>query len=296
MPTKIEWTDEVWNPVTGCTPVSDGCANCYAKRMAKRFPVIHGYDTMPDLDYGGLESEPRPFDRLVMHPDRLDIPLHWKKPRRIFVCSMGDLFHELVPDEFIAAVFGVMAACPQHTFQVLTKRSKRMRKWFAWLDRQAEKTAKLNAEKSLPLWRLHVVVSCARKYGAEVYGARVTWPLPNAWIMVTTENQKTADIRIPDLLKTPAAVRGVSCEPLLGHIIFKREWMSKIDWVIAGCESGPHRRHTTPQTFAVLMQQCKLTNTPFFLKQAEVNGKIVKMPYLDGRKWDQYPTVERRRP
>ena len=237
MSTKIAWTDESWNPVTGCTPVSEGCKFCYAKRMTERF--------------GG------DFSKVMLRPDRLEIPLHWRKPRRVFVCSMGDLFHEDVPDEFIDRVFAVMALAERHTFQVLTKRPKRMHRYLA-----------------AGQFRDVLVVDTALEMqpSAELNASVPVWPLPNVWLMVSAENRKAADERIPLLLETPAAVRGVSLEPLLGPLGLE-PWLSEsigltalrpyyqgpggtfqapptdvkpplLDWVIVGGESGgpPERR------------------------------------------------------
>lgn len=182
--TKIEWADRTYNPVTGCTPISDGCANCYAKRMSERFAGPWGLDPA------------EPF-KVTLHPERLDEPLRWKKPSKVFVCSMSDLFHEDVPDKFIVDVLSVIAEAWQHTFLILTKRPERMREIFAgstiandvWL----QTTRGVNAEKS-------------------------PWPLPNVWIGVTAENQEQADKRIPILLQIPAAKRFVSVEPMLGAV------------------------------------------------------------------------------
>ncbi len=177
---KIEWTDEVWNPVTGCTKVSQGCKNCYAKRLhdmrhkayveGKRLPVQYAM----------------PFDVVQIHPERLEDPLHWKKPQRVFVNSMSDLFHPGVPDEFIGRVWSRMLECPRHTFMILTKRP---------------------AEMADVVHRL--VEECKRK---ELRNA------DNIWLGVSVENQQAADERIPLLLQTPAAVRFVSCEPMLGAV------------------------------------------------------------------------------
>lgn len=242
---KIEWTDVTWNPVTGCTPVSAGCDNCYAKRNATRFRGRAGY---PADD---------PF-RVVMRPDRLEQPLKWKEPRRVFVCSMGDLFHDDVTDEFIIAVFKVMKACPQHTFMLLSKRENRALAWFEWID-----------EDPIP-----------------------GWPLPNVWFGFTVENRRQADIRVPVLLQIPAAVRFVSCEPLLeavnlrvidypskrglldgltGHTEYPEQQpiaeLPEIDWVIAGGESGHRARPCRDRWIRMLQQQCNATSTPFFFKQ-----------------------------
>ena len=279
---KDRWWDESFNPVTGCTPISEGCRNCWAARMVKRFPQLHGAD---DCDHGCTTPHPRPFSKIKFHPPRLDQPLRWKRPRRIFVCSMGDLFHEDVKEEWIDHVIGKIYSAPRHTFMVLTKRPKRMCKYVR-----------------------------SRNCG--------TWPLPNLCLGVTVENQEMADLRIPILLQTPAAKRFVSVEPMLGEVDLTKtvrhygpgeiaEGMApldveidtlrgrfddgwdrgdagaKLDWVIAGCESGPGRRPANPDWLRSLRDQCVAAGVPFFLKQMEINGKVVKMPELDGKVWDQ---------
>ncbi len=258
MATRIEWTDETWNPVTGCTKVSTGCKNCYAERMSKRLAGRYGY---PADD---------PF-RVTLHPDRLEQPLHWRKPRRVFVCSMGDLFHEDVPLYFQVKVWRTMADSPQHTYQVLTKRADIMR------------------ERLQPL--------------SQTFGV-----LPNVWLGVTAENQIRANERIPALMKIPAAVRFVSCEPLLGRInlglmgtapktwtvngSYRPVW-SFFHWVIAGCESGPGRRWAQEAWFLFLLDQCKMSGVPFFLKQMDDrDGKLEKLPELDGHVWAEFPGIE----
>lgn len=308
--TSIEWATDTWNPVTGCTKVSEGCRNCYAERVIKRFGErVHGLDQVPSYpDFiGPGDAETRAFTDVAIHPDRLDQPLHWRKPRRVFVCSMGDLFHEYVPDEFIAAVFGVMAACPQHTFIVLTKRPERMLKWFDWLKDMAEQTADANREPMRDLWTMHVMLSCARNYGSAVAGCRVEWPLPNVIGMVSVEDQDAANSRVPLLLQTPFAIRGVSYEPALGPVdlgrahglpIYReadvmadvvetvgkvveihshrpgRGWVRHdgnthpwLDWVICGGESGPGARPMHPDWARSLRDQCQAAGVPFFFKQ-----------------------------
>lgn len=199
MPTGIEWATETWNPVTGCTKVSQGCLNCYAEIFDKRFAKKDGRDFVPwtvkaqrDAGVSGVQ----------LHPERLSKPLHWKKPRRIFVNSMSDLFHDSIDDEFIARVFDTMAIAQHHTFQVLTKRPQRM------------------------LERLMRDGFAERVWGhACGYGLDVSWPLPNVWLGVSVENQHWADIRIPILAQIPAAVRFVSCEPILGPVDLK-PWLN----------------------------------------------------------------------
>jgi len=219
---RIEWTDATWNPTTGCTKVSQGCKHCYAERFAKRM----GYD----------------FSQVELHPARLEIPLHWKKPRRIFVDSMSDLFHEKVPTHFIDQVFIVMARAEHHIFQVLTKRPQRM-----------------------------------MEYILDFYPPG--WVYENIWLGVSCEDQKTADERIPWLLSTPTAVRFVSCEPLLEEIDLEMAgaihigapgsattWR-KLDWLICGGESGPGARPMHPDWARSIRDQCQAAGVPFFFKQ-----------------------------
>lgn len=186
--TKISWTDATWNPVTGCTKISAGCAYCYIERT-------------PPMRMAGRKFVDGKIP-VQLHPDRLEIPLHWRKPRRVFVCSMGDLFHEDVPDEFLRRTLNTMALAEQHTFQVLTKRPERIRRFFE--DAITQKLVATLGE----IW--------------ETSDKEWRWPLPNVHLGVTAENQQAADERIPILLDTPAAKRFVSCEPLLGPLDLTR--------------------------------------------------------------------------
>ncbi len=265
--TGIEWTDATWNPVTGCTEVSPGCDHCYARTFAERWRGIPGHH----FEHG--------FD-VQLRPDKLRLPLSWRRPRRVFVNSMSDLFHTDVPDDYIAAVFAVMALAERHTFQVLTKRHARMRSLLS----------------SPSFW--HLVATQGREY---LIGCQQDWmrvgamlggdPLPNVWLGVSVEDQKWADIRIPALLETPAAVRFLSCEPLLGPVDLLRAVSTLgdpighgltmrfahaldcchrfhgIDWVIAGGESGRGARPMHPQWVRSLRDQCDTAGVAFFFKQ-----------------------------
>ena len=215
---RIEWTDATWNPVTGCTKVSAGCKNCYAERL---FPRV----------YPG-----RKFTDIQIHHDRLDQPLKWKKPRRVFVNSMSDLFHEDVPFGFIDEVFMAMAASERHIFQILTKRPERMVDYFASFD---------------DLTRRDVLV--------------------NVWLGVSVENQDTLRDRLPLLWQVPAAKKFISCEPLLDAI--RCRW-SDIDWVIVGGESGPKARPMDPEWARSIRDQCKEAGVPFFMKQMSGRAPI----------------------
>ena len=243
--TKIEWADRVWNPTVGCAPVSEGCRNCYAKRMFERFYQSHK------------------FEDVTCHPERLNIPEKWIKPQRIFVDSMSDLFHEDVPFEYINRVFAVMAATTRHTFMVLTKRPERMFNYFDWVRHHKHNNPTgLNDDwQSSDTWR------------------NIGLILDNVWLGVSVEDQKTADERIPLLLQTPAAKRFVSVEPMLGAVDMRRGIYSTsptliqgtsldgIDWVICGGESGPGARPMHPYWAGNLRDQCVDAGVPFFFKQ-----------------------------
>lgn len=230
--TKISWTDATWNPIVGCTIVSPGCTNCYAMRDAARIIRCSEGAGRPSHYEGTIQpSKAGPVwtGKVARAPDHiLTQPLRWRRPRRIFVNSMGDLFHESVPDEWIDRVFAVMALAPQHTFQILTKRARRMREYMSGRD-----FGGLPLLGRLPLERIHLdavdrmgndsFYAAARRAG-NVYSlyCSVPWPLQNVWLGVTAEDQQRADERIPDLLMTPAALRWVSVEPMLGEVDLRR--------------------------------------------------------------------------
>lgn len=235
------WWDQSWNPVSGCDPVSEGCKNCWAERMARRLAGRCGYPEAPD------------HFNVTLHPDRLDQPLRWKKSRRVFVSSMGDLFHKDVPFHFIEQIFYMMAKANQHTYQLLTKRPQRMLE----VVRQIEDTQH----------------------------DRFDDLFPNVWLGVTAENQERADERIPILLQTPAAVRFVSVEPMLGPVDMwdgnSEAWPlaeSGLDWIIIGCESGPNRRPIKLEWAVDVIRKCKPAGVPVFVKQLDINGKVSKNP------------------
>lgn len=231
---SIEWTDATWNPITGCTKVSPGCDHCYAETIAHRF--------------AGTPSYPAGFE-LTLRPERLDQPLRWRRPRKVFVNSMSDLFHHDVPDAYIGAVFDVMARAEHHTFQLLTKRHGRMR---SLLTRWAQEGVDTDISEGRPL--------------STPVGSTSPWtPPPNVWIGVSVETQQWADLRIPALRATPAAVRFLSCEPLLGPV---HPDLRGIDWVIAGGESGSGARPMHAEWVHSLEAQCRAAGVPFFMKQA----------------------------
>lgn len=318
--TSIEWTrgddgspGSTWNPVTGCDKVSPGCDHCYALTLAERFRGTPGHY----FEHG--------FD-VQLRPDKLDQPLRWNRPRRVFVNSMSDLFHKDIPDEYIAKVFAVMALAPQHTFQVLTKRHARMRSLL---------TSRTFAHTVAEQGREHFAGDAPSwlQVGAMLGGD----PLPNVWLGVSAEDQKWSDIRIPALLDTPAAVRFVSAEPLLGPVDLGDcggyEAVSPdpdpsrtyLDWVICGGESGPGARPMHPGWARTLRDQCEVSGTAFLFKQwgawvpagegigilpprqqyigesdgdgfRQVVSRVGKKAAgreIDGRLWDHYPAVHR---
>jgi len=290
--TTISWTDKTWNPIRGCRRISAGCENCYAERQANRFAGAGGaYDGLVKLTANG----PRWTGATKFVEEHLADPLRWKKPLRIFVDSMSDLFYEGFTNEQIAAVFGIMAAAPQHTFQVLTKRSRRMREWFEWAESTDDIHGVMHVEAGPHI--ADAIGDDDAEYEeddpAEVAAHRLLdaeWPLPNVWLGVSVEDQAAANERIPDLLATPAAIRFLSCEPLLGPVDLSR-WLHRcascvcsscppgfdddtamgqrrLSWVIAGAESGPRARECNVEWLRSLMQQCAAAGVARFLKQA----------------------------
>jgi len=335
--TSIEWTEASWNPVRGCSVVSPGCTNCYAMKMAHRFSGKGGvYEGLTKLTKGG----PVWTGKVSLHPELLDWPLHRRKPSRIFVNSMSDLFHEDVPDEFIDRVFAVMASAKKHTFQILTKRADRMKQYMQRVADGAPAAGK-RYEAALredferykhefregyslpepPTPELRFIYDSATRQEARPTTPDGTtlscgfsggeyhwrpWPLSNVWLGVSVEDQARADERIPLLLQTPAAVRWISAEPLIGPVTLRlrfpitgpgssqpaappssRVWNTltgydgiedhkgrgagtgtpRLDWVVAGGESGPGARPLQLDWVRSLRDQCHDAGIPFFLKQ-----------------------------
>ena len=271
MSTNIEWTDRVWNPVTGCTKVSAGCKNCYAERIAGR-----------KLPQGGFTD--REFTEVRTHEDRLTQPLSWRKEQRVFVNSMSDLFHESVPFEFIYRVFTVMALS-DHTFQILTKRPERMKECIDRLDNSTRLPGYADWPQLAPnRWLTEQIGPRRMQEICEKPDVSNEWPMPNVWLGVSVENQETADQRIPELLNTRAAVRFVSYEPALGPVDFVRGgwswleplfpppgnyrgWDRGLDWIIVGGESGPGARPFDVEWARSTVRQCKAAGVPVFVKQ-----------------------------
>ncbi len=278
---KIEWCDATWQPVVGCSKVSEGCKNCWAEKMAYRLACmgVPFYDMVQDEGCWNGNVETNKF--------ALDKPLHWKQPRRIFVCSMSDLFHPSVPFEFIDKVFDTMLSCRQHTFQLLTKRPERALEYYDGVISDSSIMGEPAMIDHIDAKHIH--------------------------LGVTAENQKCADERIPILLQIPAAVRFVSCEPLLGEIDLSRYVFEEcrkiqckncgsykstgvwgiymcgecgcgegeevdpnceIDWGIFGCESGPKRRPCKIEDVRNIVNQFKAAGIPPFVKQLSINGKV----------------------
>jgi protein gp37 len=360
---KIEWTDATWPITVGCTRTApagsaqSGCGDasgggCYAEQSVARVnrcSVGAGreppYADLVKLVKRGDRTVARWTGHAKFFPDRLAMPLAWRRPRRIFVSSQSDLFHESLTNEQIAAVFGVMAAAPQHSFQVLTKRARRMREWFEWVAKNTSRYTWPTDERR-PAWEF--VEEEARAYIPDIKATATgrEWPLSNVWLGVSVENQAAADERIPELLRTPAAVRWLSCEPLLGPVEIRGErdrcgdcdpclggapcsvtgthlnalHPDGINWIVAGCESGPGARPCDVAWLRSLRDQCAAAGVAFFLKQAveggdtpivTTNGErapaitagpdshrkaggIIGLPYLDGRQHAEMPEERRR--
>lgn len=298
----ISWTEETWNPVAGCSIVSPACTNCYAMSVAAMIERASGGRTHYAGTTKTVNGKPVWTGKLVMAPEHIvTAPLRWKRPRRVFVNSMSDLFHEDMPDKWIDRVFAIMALSPQHTFQVLTKRPERMRRYMtSAMGRIADLIIAMRRERGdispvIPL--------------PHITPGHAWWPLANVWLGVTAEDQARADERVPSLLETPAAIRFVSAEPLLGPIGFRqfripaephsqthdalsgyssdtpfglikaglpdRFGRGRLDWIIVGGESGPGARPTHPDWVRAIRDDCAAAGVAFHLKQVTENGKKV---------------------
>lgn len=271
MTTKIEWLQrqgtigESWSPVTGCSPISEGCRNCWAERMSHRLAGRCGY---PDA--------PHQFD-VTLHPDRLEQPLRWREPRTIFMPSMGDLFHRDVPSDYVDRVISTITRSPRHTYICLTKRASAMAAYFNGLRER--------------IWVVGEWIQLGVDWSPTRVSIRGMWPIKNLWLGVSAENQETAEERIEFLLDTPAHLRFVSAEPMLGPLelgpyLHKCEgcgagrdhhlcgdcpgtdlYGEALDWVICGGESGPGARPMNPEWAQGLRDQCEEADVPFFFKQ-----------------------------
>ena len=237
----IQWTDATWNPVTGCSKISSGCAHCYAETLSLRF----GWSQLPWNPESAAAN-------VILHPDRLDQPMHWRRPRRVFVNSMSDLFHELVPESFVHQVFDRMALANWHSYQILTKRPERM----------AEVVGSYYEHKSLQR------------------------PLPHVWLGVSIEVDRWST-RADALRRTPAAVRFISAEPLLGSLPSLD--LTSIDWLIVGGESGAGARPTRPEWARELRDRALDADVAFFFKQWGGLTPKARGRELDGDTWSQYP-------
>lgn len=314
----IVWTDQTWNPVRGCSRVSEGCRNCYAERVAARFSDRF-------QPYEGLArrtpSGPRWTGKVVPVEEHLLDPLRWKTPRRIFVNSMSDLFHENLPDEAIDMIFAVMALCPQHQFQILTKRPERQ---LRYVDSACGRIA----DRVMEMRKARGDMGCVGPLPHLSPGS-TWWPLANVWLGVSVEDQATADELIPLLQETPAAVRWVSAEPLLGPIdlccvgheveewdgvidalrgfTWIEEWLDdfgkerrrhrcqtvpKLDWVVVGGESGTGARPMHPDWARSLRDQCQTAGVPFLFKQWGEWCPAFQLP-LDGDAVPKSPDIFR---
>lgn len=301
----IEWTGKTWNPWVGCSLASPGCTNCYAMTMSHRLAAMDGahresqttrpLQTFPLGHYAGTTKVVNGNAVWTGAINRAPLsglrkPFNFKRPTTFFVCSMSDFFHDDVPEDWIADAVTVMAQCPQHTFQLLTKRPARMRALFTDPEfiEGIRSNLKIIDNPDDPPWR---------------------WPLPNVWCGTSCEDQRRANERIPDLLATPAAVHFVSGEPLLGPIDFNRVASvmhhnkepyhmdvlkypeARLDWVIVGAESGHGSRPMNLEWVRSIRDQCVSAGTAFFFKQDAKNGKKTSLPRLDGRLWAQMPSA-----
>ena len=257
--TPIEWTDATWNPVTGCSVVSPGCSNCYAMRLAGSRLAAH-----PSRAGLTVPSRAGPVwtGQVRLNTQWLAEPLRWRRPRRIFVCAHGDLFHQAVPDGWIDQVFAAMALAPRHAFQLLTKRPERMRDYLAGLpDALGRLAVTLVPHPAFP--------DAPRPLSSLLDLSVFTRPLPNVWAGVSVETAGWAAERLPHLRDTPAALRWVSAEPLLGPVDL-RPWLigpGRLDWVVAGGESGRGARPMHPDWVRALRDQCADAGVPFLFKQ-----------------------------
>lgn len=319
--TKIPYLDSVWNVTRGCSHCGPACDHCYAARIANRFssppnPYAHPLTPAPAGPFYGFADANGWTGRVELLNDKLTDPLRARKPQRIGVCSTSDLFHESLPDAAIDRVFAVMALCPQHTFVLLTKRWKRMHEYMTGQPgmvrsiRWAESA--MGASKRRVLWRCQPAergffFGFTQQPGDDVRD----WPgtrghLPNVWLGATAWDQPSLDEAAGCLLRTPAALRWVNLEPLLGPVPSLKDWLAPlgsncrwIDWVVAGCESGPGRRPAKEEWFLNLRDQCEAARVPYYLKQIERGGSVIELPRIPaitGDFWLQIPDTHAPKP
>lgn len=253
---EIEWTGKRrWGFLRGCTHVSPGCENCYAEAIAERFSGVDRNDRR--LPFYGYATRGKGWTKKVsLVREKLGEPLSWRDPELCFINSTSDLFHEALSFEEIGAAFGVMAQTPRHTYQVLTKRVKRARAFFEW--------AAGDGDPHAPAPDI-VVTTMAVNLGVQVDQIQRPWPLPNVWLGASVEDQRRADERVSEFAKIPAAVRFLSCEPLLERV--ERVAMPGIDWIIVGGESGPGARPFELDWARDIVRECKRAGVPVFVKQ-----------------------------
>jgi len=304
---KIEWTDKTWNPIIGCSKTSPACDHCYAERMAFRLACN---DKAPK-EYMDVVGGPKGSGwngKTALVESVLEKPLHWRKPCRVFVGSMTDLFHDSTPFEWVDKVFTVMALRPQTTFQLLTKRPERMRKYLTQFS--AAHYHQLFGRTAYQMFGEEASIQVENSMnGVLADGYNVGWPFRNVWLNVTVENQDQADKRIPILLDTPAAVRGVSVEPMIGPVDLAPyfyqdtgycgddtsgflDYQDGLDWVICGGETGPGARPMRIQWVLDLQAQCKDSGVPFFFKKwGSAWGKGANNGHISGELCREFPTT-----
>jgi protein gp37 len=289
---RISWTDATWNPITGCSVISPGCANCYAMKLAGT--RLRAHPSRAGLTIA-TKTGPVWNGQVRLNEDWLTQPLRWRRPRKIFVCAHGDLFHENVPDEWIDVILAIAALRPRHTFQILTKRAERQRRYMNGLAQAGSLGRVGRLCRAMATIEQHT----GRKLGGAPFNL---FPLPNVWHGVSVEDQPRADERVGELLATPAAIRFLSAEPLLGAMDLWQAGMKIngrldratgerrfLDWVIVGEESGSGRREMDWDHVRRLRDDCALAGTAFFFKQGFVDGRKVELPQLDGVVHDAFP-------
>lgn len=301
MSTKIQWTDETWNPIIGCSKISPGCVNCYAETMATRLAAMSIKKVIPSLNgYPEIIFGRKWNGKVVFMQQAISKPLAWRKPRKIFVCSMGDLFHESVPFEWIDMVMAIIACTPHHTYQILTKRPDRMAEYFS-----------CSKDMLISRWEnaIYKMGICDKNDDLDsvvcyIYNrSEREWPLNNVWLGVTAENQEQANKRIPILLQIPSVIKFVSIEPMIDYVRLVR-FLPELHWVICGGESGQNARPINPDWVRNLRDACEDYERPFFFKSwgkfveifkidtatAVINTKRCKLPdTIDDIEYKQFP-------